>query len=750
MTNDDYKSRLTFSYLVGVQSHIDKGISTLDGLIPMFAQILEPLSGNIFNPAQIAADFTLVYGSKIHPYAITSISKKLFEAGYLTETGKDQRSNSIIYTISPSIIVESNIAESQVDTLFLSFREFANNQTEIHGLARFESDELDHAFISRLQSFPLPDQRIWKNQIGEKKSSSNTLSLSKSAKLSDAMIEGERKVQWLNAIFSDYVLNKVNSSYEEYNLFQKIATGSIVVEAVLNFCGPKSENNLQNTWFIFDTPLLMDLLDLDSPERHVFAKEMLKQLVTAKAKLAVFSHSLVETSNNIKAALGAYTERNSHGAIGIRMISSFDFVRRIAAVNLNLKEEVKNLGFSIFDAPSSNNALAFLSTDMENQLSNNIGYYNKDAARLRDASSIAAVVRMRANHKSARKDFSSTKYIFVTRNARLAYLSENYFLAQKVYKDDEMPAVVTDSSLAAILWLMFGSSETSNLPYTRLLANCTSIPQTDEHVRERALKLISNDNSELSKSFQVWSRTPRGAEVMLRKSLGDPNLVTLDNISDFIEEVKDAAGSEATLAMKLEMEAEVKKLIEEHEKINAEHEAEKNTIRNHLENNINELGKVKGQLEKNEIDHIESLAQINNRFEKLESDLSLAFNERENDKYKILISLVNSFKSIQRKWDIRFAVLAGFTAVAIAISAFAFDKFYTISAFWDTKVMILLFVLSGVPVVCAFGSIPVFLLQGFINRKKRDFLVAQLLLINEVSLLDEYLIDYSENKAVKK
>ena len=749
MTNDDYKSRLTFSYLVGVQSHIDAGISTLDGLIPMFAQILQPLAGNIFNPIQIATNFTLVYGSKIHPYAITSIAKKLFEMGYLIETGKDQRSNSLIYTISQSITIESNVGESQVDKLFLSFREFANNQAETHGLSKFENEELDHAFISRLQSFPLPDQRALRHQPGEGVTS-NTLSLSKSGKLSTVLIGEERKTQWLNAIFSDYVLNKVKSSDDEYNLFQKVATGSIVVEAVLNFCGPKSEKNLQNTWFIFDTPLLMDLLDLDSPERHLFAKEMLKQLVAAKAKFGVFSHSLVETSNNIKAALSAYSERNSHGSIGIRMISNFDFVRRIAAVNQNLKDEIKTLGFTIFDAPSSTNALAFLSADMENQLSNNIGYYNKDVARLRDANSIAGIVRMRGNHTSARNDFSSTKYIFVTRNSRLAYLSENYLLAQRVYEEDEMPAVVTDSSLAAILWLMFGSSEASNLPYKRLLANCTSIPQTDQHVRERALSLISDDNSELSKSFQVWSRTPRGAEVMLRKSLGDPNLVTLDNISEFIDEVKDAAGSEAASAIKFEMEAEVKILLAKQEKLNAEHETEKDTIRNDLIKNTTELGEVRAELEKSKTEHDESLSAINDRFLKLEEDLSSAYAERQKERFNILNSLLNRFPSVQKKWDFRFAVLAGVAAVSLAISALIFDKFYTISVFWDFKVMILLYILSGVPVFCAFGSIPIFLLQGFINGKKKDFLISQLLLINGLSILDDYSVDYSKHEAIKK
>jgi len=747
MDDQDYKSRLTFSYLMGVQRSTEEGVSTLDGLIPLFAPILQPFAGQIFDPGLIASHFTSVYGAKIHPYAISSISQRLFEAGYLVETGKDRKGNLVVYTISEAIKIDSTIAEDEVDELFLAFRKFAGHQVESHSLPFFEDSELDDAFIERLQSFPLPDPRAWKVSASASKS---TITLPRFSKLDDATILAERKIQWLNAIFSDFVLNEVLPGSHQYEIFEKVAAGSIVVEAVLNFSDPKPEKDLKNTWFLIDTPLLMDLLDLDSPQRHIFAVEMFAQLRKANARLGVFSHSLDETSNNIKAALAAYSDRNSHGAIGIRMISDYNFVKRIGLVQQNLKLEIKNLGFTVFESPSSVASLGHLSQDVEHHLSNNIGSYSKDTARLRDSNSIAGVVRLRGTHRSSRQDFSSTKYIFVTRNSRLASLSENFLISQKIYRSDEMPAVVTDSSLAAVLWLMFGSAESSSLPYKRLLANCTAIPQTDQNIRQRVLKLIADDNSELSKSFQIWSRTPRGAEVMLRGSLGDPELITANNLHEFIESVKLAAGSEAAETVRLEMQHQLDAALENQSEINAAHEGEKSVLRSTLQENTLELNSVKLLLEKNTRESSALIGKISADIDTLKSDLYKAAVQRELDRERILQALVGKLPAIQRKWDIILGVSAGCLAASLAISTYIFDKHFTVSDFWDPIVMYSLFTLTGVLTACVYGPIPNFLFQRFINSRKLNFVVSQLMIIGETSLMRTYDFDVVEHRFVKK
>ena len=714
----------------------------------MFAPVLQSFAGQLFEPATIAAAFSTTYGSKIHPYAVASIARKLFDAGYLKESGKENRTNSIIYTIATSIAVQNTIAETQVDKIFLSFREFANSQASEHSLPPFDNEELDQAFISRLQSFPLPDARAWRATTNSM-TGKGTLSLPKFSKLDSDAVQHERKTQWLNAIFSDYALNNIDPTSSEYDLFLKLASGSIVVEAVLNFCDPKPEKDLKNTWFIIDTPLLMDLLDLDSPQRHLFAREMFAQLKQANGRLGVFSHTVEETSNNIKAALKAYNDRNSHGAIGIRMISDADFVHRIANVSQNLASEIKNLDFTILNTPASTSALGYLSTDLENHLSNNIGSYSNDFARLRDASSIASIVRLRANHKSTRQDFSATKYIFVTRNSRLAQMSENFLLAQNIYNDDEMPAAVTDSSLAAVLWLTFGATGSTNLPYKRLLANCTAIPQTDQSIRDRVLKLIADDKSELAKSFQIWSRTPRGAEVMLRNSLGDPNLVTTDNLADFIESVKLAAGSEAASIVRAEMQAELDLTLAAHSEANNIHQQEQAAMRESLENTAHELNSVKQSLSKKTEESDQQFNELRGHLEKLKDELSTSLRAREKNRENIVISLAQRLPDVQKKWDLIFGSIVGALAFSFGATCYFFDKYYTISPVLDPYIMWSMFGLTGALAFSVYGPIPNLILGGFIRNKKKDFLRNQLRLIGEEELMEVYKIDFDKGIIIK-
>lgn len=714
----------------------------------MFAPVLQSFAGQLFEPATIAAAFSSTYGSKIHPYAIASIARKLFEAGYLSESGKESRTNSIIYTVAASIAVENTVAENQVDKIFVSFREFANSQALEHSLPLFDNEELDQAFISRLQSFPLPDARAWKASTNNTTGKS-TLSLPKFSKLDSDSVQQERKTQWLNAIFSDYVLNNIDPTSNEYDLFLKLASGSIVVEAVLNFCDPKPEKDLKNTWFIVDTPLLMDLLDLDSPQRHIFARDMFEQLKQANGRLGVFSHTVEETSNNIKAALKAYNDRNSHGAIGIRMISDADFVHRIANVSQNLATEIKNLDFTILNTPSSATALGYLSSDLENHLSNNIGSYSNDFARLRDASSIASIVRLRANHKSARQDFSATKYIFITRNSRLAQMSENFLLAQNIYGDDEMPVAVTDSSLAAVLWLTFGSTASTNLPYKRLLANCTAIPQTDQSIRDRVLKLIADDKSELAKSFQIWSRTPRGAEVMLRNSLGDPNLVTTDNLPDFIESVKLAAGSEAASVVRAEMQAELDLTLAAQSEANNLHQLEKAAMRKSLEETAHELNTVKQSFNQKIEESDQQFNELRGHLNKLEDELTASLHSREKNRENIIRSLTQRLPDIQKKWDLIFGSIVGTLAFSFGATGYFFDKYYTVAPHLDPIIMWSMFTLTGVLAFCVYGPIPNLILGGFIRTKKEKFLRDQLRLIGEEALVDAYTIDFDKGTVSK-
>ena len=751
MQDDDFKARVTFAFLMGNQKSTDS-VGIIKGLLPLFAPIFKSQAGAIFDPTGVSNSFSSLYGSKIHPYAISEVTQKFVELGYLVEVSR--ANNSALYRVASDIKDSPSIEETAITQLFEAFRSFTRCELQRHGDLTVSNDEIDAAFVVRLQSFPMPDQKGLKLKHD---GASNTLSLAPMTGDTSLKSLEARKTQWLNAIFSAYILNLKNESTELYELVQRVANGAIVVEAVLNFCNPKAAQSLANTWVFLDTPLLMDLLDLDTPERHVYAKDLLDQLITAKAKLAIFTHSLEEASNNIQAALSAYENRCSHGAIGIRMISNAQFVRRIAATLDNIFAEVKNLGIQIQDAPSSTASLAFISKDVEDQLANQIGDYAHDEARRRDASSIASIVRLRQNNRTIRRDLSLTKYIFITRNSRLSNLSENFLIGQKVYDQSEMPAAITDQSLAAILLLMFGSVATSSLPYHRLLANCTSIPQSDLQVRHRVAQLMSNEDPELSRSFDIWSRTPRGAEILVRKNLGDPNLVTIESIPSRIEEIRIAAGEYAANLVSEEKDKEIQELKQTMSGVESE-------FKRNLSEAENEKLMYKANLAQSEFDaqarkllHDSEIADKTNQIEIAEKEARAAKaaaieieKQRQLDEHNLVNNLVQKTAEIQRRWDIRLAVLFGALAAILCGLPYVFDKFYPIQAPYSHYLNFFCWIVAGVAALCCFGPMPTKIFQPFIDKKKRQFLATQLDLINKRDLLDQYQIDFGSLVTKKK
>lgn len=241
---------------------------------------------------------------------------------------------------------------------------------------------------------------------------------------------------------------------------------------------------------------------------------------------------------------------------------------------------------------------------------------------------------------------------------------------------------------------------------------------------------------------------------MLRNSLGDPNLVTLENISSFIEDVKMAAGEDEAAKVRIEMEARIESMVSTHQHATAESEREKASIREDLGKTKMDFELLKLEVEKSKRENNDvkkqMLSDISKLHEAHESAEKKRSKEKEVEIEKTLSSLILKFTGIQKFWDIFIAWSVGILAAIVGISGLIFDKFYTISTYWDTKFLVFLYLISAGLVVVAFGKMPTIIFQNFIDNRKKNFLSKQLALINKLVILDNYEVDFRLDKFWKK
>src|SRR5437879_13808039 len=94
----------------------------------------------------------------------------------------------------------------------------------------------------------------------------------------------------------------------------------------------------------------------------------------------------------------------------------------------------------------------------EESLRNNIGPVMENLERrIRDAQSIATVLRLREDPQNA-KSIADARWIFITRNDSVAAKSHGFLVMRKLMGRDDVPPAVTDRRLAGYLWFAVGGN----------------------------------------------------------------------------------------------------------------------------------------------------------------------------------------------------------------------------------------------------------------------------------------------------
>ena len=286
---------------------------------------------------------------------------------------------------------------------------------------------------------------------------------------------------------------------------------------------------------ILDGPFLIDYLGFNGEIRRSDAMIIIDSAVKLNCKIWTFKHAVEEACSIVRTVLrSGPTDRYGPLAAALRnrwvaeevlqafIDDPFGIVQRLSILD------------RIFDIDYRNNKLQeddFTEADWQAVYAKLINW--KDQARVRDCNSVLGVMRLRAGRQT-RNPWNSTHFL-LTSNAKLADLSKEACVQQKLIDAKEIGPSISRNEFSAILWLAGASPLKSEAIKTHLLAAAQGMVARDRGLISRVHEYSANLSSARREMVDAIVQTELSYELFQDVTLGNPDRVTDESVAAVIQ-----------------------------------------------------------------------------------------------------------------------------------------------------------------------------------------------------------------------
>lgn len=499
------------------------------GLVPLFIPILAKRANRRFDPAEFSSAVEKTYDIPMSPLVAAGLAEKLAEFRLLRVDPSEPHT----YRVEPSAHIETKFDDSGIDQLLASFSEFATVALKKIEL-EVSVDTLQTAFLRRLTSVDFLSfvDRREKNYYKGKKLVLN--------EVVDDEHDAVHLDQALDVLSAAFALQTIEQGGSGADLITRLTCGALIAEVVLTLQVPSSSTALNGVSISFDGPLILDFLDLSTPELNDFSKDLFELIEKAGIRKYVFSHVVAEMKGTLRGPLEAVQRGEMpFGPLGNRIRADSSHAGYARATLDNLDAQLVALGFEILDADvyATEELFTFCDLAIEEGLRNTVGPLHTNLERrIRDARSIATVLRLRGENQHA-KSIADAKWLFITRNDVVASKSSGYVVFKNLLKRDDVSPALTDRRLAGHLWFAVGGN-LGNLSRKKLIANCSYVmnPQTD--LVSKVRQYLTELDPKKAEIFVALMRDQRAQRCLVQSTMAFPSLVGLDNVDELLEVVR--------------------------------------------------------------------------------------------------------------------------------------------------------------------------------------------------------------------
>ena len=262
-------------------------------------------------------------------------------------------------------------------------------------------------------------------------------------------IHKKSKFEYVIASFILYIEQHEN---ELFNYFESIVQGNMLASSVYLPDIGRIKQKLDKTSFYFDTTFIIYALGYAGDPRKNACNELLDLLFKNNAKLYCFEHTIDEIEGIFSAC--AYSLSNKKYSDNFTYSAEYFLANNYSEDDLlliknKLRTEIENqLKFGIAQKPDYDDYS--IDENSFDEYLRSQKYAKNESARRRDVDSISAILRLR--HGITTEHIEESRAVFVTTNTKLARLSRNYFIENKL-GEYKIPPCVTDHRLTTQVWL---------------------------------------------------------------------------------------------------------------------------------------------------------------------------------------------------------------------------------------------------------------------------------------------------------
>jgi hypothetical protein len=319
-----------------VADEYQKSGDPVKGLRPLFAPILFDRIGKAFDALDFASRFEAAYGLKMTAFIANALSERLAEIGLLSLVPGTYNS----YEVADFDWSPEGIDEEQIDQTISLFAKWAKEKLRFTNRA-FEEKQLEEAILTRLA------RPAFSSIFSDIDSSSKTKKIKSMLGLGaiDPTVNDEI---YLDYLVAEFILTTSEAAPEVFNAISQIAYGSLIADAVAGLAVPE-QIPTQNPPLrvVLDSPLLLDILDLNTVEHKAYADGLLSMIKDAGLMVAVFDHSVEEMRGTIDSTLQAFAKKDAFGPLAERLRTTPGHALYARTMMDTLETQIKRLEITI-------------------------------------------------------------------------------------------------------------------------------------------------------------------------------------------------------------------------------------------------------------------------------------------------------------------------------------------------------------------------------------------------------------------
>lgn len=504
-----------------------------ENFVPMVAECIRLSEDEVVSVPVLQTDLQSRFGLTLPQSAIDKILRRVRKRGYVRLKNRVYTRNLDALNSLPFREVQQQVMQVQ-EQFISSFVSFCSDRYEV----ALSTEDAETA----IQSFLEQDQLI----------------------VADAMANGtvipavKRPVKHGRFLVATFVRHLQELHGADLGYFETIVKGHMLANAVFLPDPSRASRNFQGTEVFLDTPFLILALGYGGQARKEPRTELLNLLYETGAKLRCFRH----TSDEIKGILDSSAARmgsgNLHQTFGSYGQSIDHFLSQgysssdVSMLATRLDKDLGSLGVQIVDRPEYRAEHVIDEDQLQAELTEQLGYYSKQAVR-RDVESVAAIVRLRRGRECFFVE--ECRAIFITNNWSLVRVVNQALREGTTY--GAMHPCLTDYTLTNLLWLKKPTAS-PDLPRKRIIADCYAATQPSDKLWRAYLSEIQKLEAQgdiTEEDYYLLRYDLEAKTALMDLTRGDEGAFTQGTVQDILSVIRSDIQSEAQQELEAETRA---------------------------------------------------------------------------------------------------------------------------------------------------------------------------------------------------